>query len=371
MAPHDGTRRPLQRKWVVRAGALTLVAGLATACSSGASSTTGSGASGSAVPTGSASAASASQSASAAPVDIKIVDGSTAASAILPYYAETAGIFKKYNINATVDFVGAPLAMPELASGKAQFGALGAPQPEEVAQSGAAVKWLGIWDQISNFQLVVGPGINSVADLKGKSIGISTTGSVTNTFAEWVLQKHGVPTNSVRYVPLQSVSGIVSGFIGGQVDALLLSPPNSTNAVKGRPGSKILLSTDTPDYAWPFNGIAGYMPWVESHKDATVRFLEAMTEALKDFRTDPTGAKAAIAKAVPGTPADQVDASYKSALAVFNTDSMIPTEAGEKTVLNLITQFYPGQYPNAVAANWANFMDSSYAQQAQTALKQG
>src|ERR1700742_4847028 len=104
MAPHDGTRRPLTRKWGIRVAALSLVAGLCAACSSG---------------SGSSSASDTSKSGQA--VDITIVDGSTAASAILPYFAETAGIFKKYNINATVKFVGAGLALPQLASGKAQF----------------------------------------------------------------------------------------------------------------------------------------------------------------------------------------------------------------------------------------------------------
>lgn len=348
---------------------LSLAAGLAAACSSSG------GGSGSAAPSsgggGSASGAAAGSGSANAPVDITIVDGSTAASAILPYYAQTAGIFKKYNINVTVKFVGAPLAMPELGSGKAQFGALGAPQPEEVGQSGSGVKWLGVWDQLSNFQLVVGPGIHSVADLKGKAIGISTTGSVTNTFAMWVLQKHNMAPNAARYVPLQSSSGIVSGFIGGQVDALLLSPPNSTKAAKGRKGASVLLSTDSPDYAWPFNGLAGNMAWVESHKDATVRVMEAMTEALKQFRTDQAGAEKAIAAAVPGTPADEVTASYKSALAVFNKGSLAPSLTTEKQVLTLITQFYPGQYPNATPDKAANFIDASYAQQADAALKQG
>lgn len=354
MAPHDGTRRPLPRKWGIRVAALSLVAGLCAACSSG---------------SGSSSASDTSKSGQA--VSITIVDGSTAASAILPYFAETAGIFKKYNINATVKFVGAGLALPELASGKAEFGALGAPEPEEVAQSGAAVKWVGVWDQLSNFQLVVAPGIHSVAQLQGKSIGISTAGSVTNTFAEWVLQQHGVAPSSAHYVPLQSSSGIVSGFIGGQVDALLLSPPNSTSAAKGRAGSTVLLSTDSAAYAWPFNGLAAYMPWVQSHKDAAVRVLEAMTEALKEFRSNPAAAQKAITAAVPGTTQAQAEASYKSAVSVFNTSSLVPSATTEKTVLKLITQFYPGQYPNAVPANYANFIDSSYAQQAQTALGAG
>jgi len=341
---------------------LSLVAGLATACSS----------EGSSAPTGGAGSSGAADTAAAQqPVDITIVDASTASSSILPYYAMKAGIFKKYNINATVKFVGSSLAMPQLASGKAQFGAIGAPQPEEVAQSGAPVKWLGVWDQRADFQLVAGPGIKTVKDLQGKSIGISTKGSVTNTFAEWIMQQNHVPPGSLHYVPLQDSAGIVSGFISGQVDALLLSPPNSTKAVEGRPGSSVLLDTNSPNYEWPFNGLAAYMPWVQSHKNATVRILQAMTEALQKFRTDTKGAEAAIADAVPGTPAKTVSLSYQSALEVFNKDSLVLSEDTEKTVLQLMTEFYPGEYPNAVPAKWANFVDSSYAQQAQAALKQG
>lgn len=301
-------------------------------------------------------------------VNVDIVDGSTAASSILPYFAERTGIFRRYHINATIDFVGSAIALADLASGKAQFGDLGAPEPEEVAQSGAPVKWVGIWDERSNLQLVAGPGIHSVSQLQGKSIGISTTGSVTNTFAAWIMQQNHVPVGSVHYVPLQSSSGILAGFIGGTVDALLLSPPNSTNGVKGRPGSSILMNTNSKSYAWPFNGLAGYMPWVTKHKAATVRVLEAMTVALREFAANPKAAEAAIVAEQPGTDQATAVLSYKSAASVFNKTELVPSESLEKQVLKLITRFYPGQYPNAVARNSARFIDASYAQQAEATL---
>lgn len=301
-------------------------------------------------------------------LSINIVDGSTAASSILPYFAQWTGIFKRYHIKATIDFVGSAIALADLASGKAQFGDLGAPEPEEVAQSGAPVKWLGVWDERSNLQLVAAPGIHSVAQMQGKSIGISTTGSVTNTFAKWIMEQNHVPVNSVHYVPLQSSSGILAGFVGGTVDALLLSPPNSTKGAKGRPGSSILMSTDSKNYAWPFNGIAGYMPWVAKHKAATVRVLEAMTVALRQFAAHPKRAEAAIMAEQPGTSQATAALSYKSAAAAFNKTELVPSERLEKQVLKVITRFYPGQYPKAVAKNSAMFIDSSYAERAESAL---
>lgn len=301
-------------------------------------------------------------------VSINIVDGSPGASTVLPYFAMRTGIFRRYHINATVSYVGASLALSDLASGKSQFGVFGAPVPEEAAMAGSSVKWLGVWDFRSDLQLVAAPGITSVSQLKGKSIAISAPGSVTNTFAAWVMQQNSVPVGSVSYVPLQTASGILAGFVGGSVDALLLGPPFSTEAVKGRPGSTILLSTNSKSYAWPFNGIAGYMPWVGHHKNATVRIMEAMTVALHRFFTDPAAAEAAIMASAPGTSHSLAVSSYKDARTLFSRTGLVPSESTEKQVLKLMQRFYPGRFPGATPTKWASFIDSSYAEKAATLI---
>ena len=90
--------------------------------------------------------------------DVNIVIASTAASSILPKFAQVAEIFRHYHINAKISFLSSSLALTELATGQAQFGDFGAPQPEEARNSGAQLRWVGQWVLRSNLQLVAAPG---------------------------------------------------------------------------------------------------------------------------------------------------------------------------------------------------------------------
>lgn len=302
--------------------------------------------------------------------NITIVSPSTAASAILPLFAKRTGIFRKFHINATISFLGSSLALPELATGRVQFGEMGSPQPEEARQSGANVRWVAQWVLRSNLQLVAAPGISSPAELQGKSIAVSHAGSVTDIFAHWVVQQAGIPISSVKYVPLGHSAGIVAGFIGGSVDALLLSPPNSTNAVQGRQGSSVILDTNSPKFNYPFQGLAAYMPWVNTHKKAATEVLEALQRALDEFPKKPKAAEAAILAAVPGTSEADLVTAYKSALSVFG-NTIVPDPSVEKSALTLLQQFYPGQYPYIVPSKESLFYNRSYALQAERMLKKG
>lgn len=291
---------------------------------------------------------------------VTIVNGSSAASSILPLFAQQAGIFKKYGIDANVQVLGSALALSQLATGKAQFGDFGSPQPEEARESGANVRWVAQWVLRSNLQLVGAPGIKSVKDLAGKAIGVSTSGSVTDIMSHFIVQKAGLSTSSVKYIPLQSSSGIIAGFVGGNVDALLLSPPSSTRGLNGRPGSSIVVDTNSKEYQYPFNGLAAYMPWVKEHKQTTIRVLEALLDALRQFPKQKAIAEKAIGSVSPGTSQADLDAAYASAKSVFET-SIIPNERLEKQVLGMLTNYYPGRYPNAIPKNSSQFMNSSYA----------
>jgi ABC-type nitrate/sulfonate/bicarbonate transport system substrate-binding protein len=299
--------------------------------------------------------------------NITIVVGSSAASSILPAFAQQAGIFRKYGIDAKVQVLSSALALSQLATGNAQFGDFGAPQPEEAREAGSDVRWIASWVSRSNLQLVAAPGIKSVKDLAGKAIGISTSGSVTDIMSHWIVQQAGLPVTSVKYVPLQSSSGIIAGFVGGNVDALLLSPPSSTNGLNGRPGSSIILDTNQKAYTYPFNGLAGYMPWVRKNKDLTIRVCKAMLDALRQFPKQKAAAEQAILSASPGTSQADLDAAYESAKSVFGT-SIIPNEKIEKIVLGMLRDYYPGQYPNAVPKNSPQFLNQSYAIAATKAL---
>jgi NitT/TauT family transport system substrate-binding protein len=90
--------------------------------------------------------------------------------------------------------------------------------------------------------IVVRPGINSVAELKGKTIAVAT-GSPSHTFLLWMLSAGDINSSDVKLK--QSSSGIESAqyFKAGKVDAAVVWSPDDGDCVTAVLGSKVLVST--------------------------------------------------------------------------------------------------------------------------------
>jgi NitT/TauT family transport system substrate-binding protein len=338
-------------------GALLVAAALVlTACgSSGSSSAPSNGAN--------AGGSSSGSSSSAALTKVSIGVNAAVAGEIEPELAQTSGLFAKYGIDATVTVISSSNLLAALSSGRVQFGAFGAPQPEEGILSGSQLKWLAVWEGKPNTQLIAAPGIDSIADLKGKSVGITVPGSLIDLFARLILTGNGVSPSDVTFQSLQSTTALTSAFVGGSIKATILSPPQSTTALKVK-GAKSLLDVGSK-YSWPQGGLVGYMPWVTTHADATTRVMEAIAAAVNLYRANPTAAKNAIKALSPTTSTDTLDASYQSALSTLATSTIVPSLTTEQFVLQSLSSLYPSKYSKAKPSDAASYIDGSFATSAQ------
>src|SRR4051794_3874413 len=83
-------------------------------------------------------------------------------------------------------------------------------------------------------------GLKTLADLRGKSIGITQIGSSFHYSMALLAKKLGFPISEVRLQPLQSLSNVSSALIGGSIEAALLpatvSQPLVDKGEAGRPG---------------------------------------------------------------------------------------------------------------------------------------
>src|SRR5690606_1472222 len=64
------------------------------------------------------------------------------------------------------------------------------------------------------------PNFKSLADLKGKKIGVTAPGSSTNMMANFVLAKAGLKPTDVSIIGVGASSGALSAVRSGQVDAI-------------------------------------------------------------------------------------------------------------------------------------------------------
>lgn len=118
------------------------------------------------------------------------------------------------------------------------------------------------------------------ADLKGKRIGITQTGSTFHYMAGRILENHGLSLDDVQLVPLNSIKGLMESLNSKQVDAVILNEPNISTVVQDGYGKVITQVGEEMDYQT--SGIF-FSPKFAEDKDTAVRFLKAYARATEYY----------------------------------------------------------------------------------------
>lgn len=208
--------------------------------------------------------------------------------------AQQQGLFSKYNL--TVEFIPAGSA-PErdqlVAAGQAD-GMLNevlsalyfnkeSARVQVVRYARAATKDAAL------FTLVANPnsGVKSVADLKGKSVGISE-GTIIQYVTERLLTAEGVNPQEVKLTSVPKIDARLALVKSGELDAAVLPEPLASVAVKE--GSVAIISDAAyPQYSfstWTFRNEV-----LKNNPEAVKRFLLALEDAVALINADPARAE--------------------------------------------------------------------------------
>ena len=182
----------------------------------------------------------------------------------------------------------------------------------------------------------------TLADLKGKKIGVTAPGSSTNIMANFVLAKAGLKPTDVSIVGVGAAQGAVAALRSGQIDAISNLDPVIT--ILQRAGD-IKVVSDTRDVAEAEKVFGGPMPaaclyapvsFLEKNPNVAQALTNAMVRANKWIQQAGPGD---IIKSVPesyllGDRAIYIDAFLK-AKGALSPDGLFP-DAGSTTALRAL-----------------------------------
>ncbi len=199
------------------------------------------------------------------------------------------------------------------------------------------------------------PGYKSMADLRGKRVGVSVPGSSTNMMANLVLSRAGISADSVTYVGVGSAATALNAVRSGQIDAICNVDPVMT-MLEQRGELRIIADTRTLKGSQEVFG--GSMPaaclsasseFMKAHPATIQALTNGIVHALKWLQTAGPGD---IIKAVPETYLLGDRALY---LASFNRvrealalDGLMSDE-GAKTALKILSRFDTSVVPDRIA----------------------
>jgi NitT/TauT family transport system substrate-binding protein len=135
---------------------------------------------------------------------------------------------------------------------------------------------LGINDLSVTDFLIAKPSIQTVADLKGKTV-IYSKGTVEELVLALALQGTGLTLNDLKLVNIPDFATQVTAYLSGQADAIAASAPFSNTVLQKDPSSHTIFSDATgyPKFVIPDSWVTS-PSFDQAHPDTVDRFMWAV-----------------------------------------------------------------------------------------------
>ena len=148
--------------------------------------------------------------------------------------AQDAGFYKKNGLDVDLVYIGSTtVGVTAIVAQDIQVGNAAGSGVANAAVRGADTVSVGCTINVLAYELVVLDSVKTAEDLKGKSIGISRFGSVSDVAARELLKGLGLrPQEDVKILQVGGASERAAGFSRGVI-AGFPSPPGNVNLIPG------------------------------------------------------------------------------------------------------------------------------------------
>lgn len=198
----------------------------------------------------------------------------------------------------------------------------------------------------SGLAVVVAPGstdsITSIADLKGKNIGVTAPGSSTDMFVKYLLAENGMEPTDASVSAIGAGSSAVAAVENNQVEAAIMLEPDIA-VLTERLGSEPVILEDVRTLeglehvfgtdAWPSSSLYAKTDWVEENPETAEKLARAIQRTL-EYVEGHSGEE--IAAEMPEAYAGGDPVRYAEVIEelkeTLSTDGVFP-EAGTEAVL--------------------------------------
>jgi NitT/TauT family transport system substrate-binding protein len=246
---------------------------------------------------------------------IRVAYSSTDALNSLWTIAADGGFYKKHGLDAEVVYIGSTtVAVSAIVAQDVQIGNAAGSGVANAAVRGADTVSVACFINTLPYELVVLDNIKSAEDLKGKSIGISRFGSVSDVAARELLKGLGLkPMEDVKILQVGGASERAAGF-SRKIIAGFPSPPGNVHLIPGGLPHRILanMADSEKPYPLPFICAVTTNRYLARNRPVIKRAVMALIETGHFFKTNKDATQKLIAKYLRGANKAYLDSSYES-----------------------------------------------------------
>jgi NitT/TauT family transport system substrate-binding protein len=276
---------------------------------------------------------------------------------IIIYFTKEAKIFEKYGLDVEPIAVnGSGIASKALISGSVQISPIATPTVINSVLAGSDMVILAHTMPGVIQYLMARPDIKRTEDIKGKSIGVTPFGSLSDFLVRYLARQKGltpdkdfallqVGTDSDRFLALQQ----------GRVPMATLSHPNYFYAQ--RAGFHVLWDF-FKEIDYPWSEIATTRTQIKQDRDLVMRYMRAHIEGIARFKQEPELGKRVIKKMLRMNDDAMAQESWEL-FAKHRIAAPYPNIKGMKTSYEYVAATRPDVYKHKPE----EFIDASFVEE--------
>jgi len=280
--------------------------------------------------------------------------GAISGSMAQTWVAKDAKLFDKYGLDVNLVYIsGGPRSIMSLIGGSVQFVNHSGMPALEAYQRGADTALIASPLNQLEHSLVVQKNITSSEQLRGKVLGMSTAGSLTDILLREGLRLNGIAEKDVTILPVGDLGARLSGLQTGRIHGAIIAGIQTLTANKM--GFRTLIDYSKLPIEISGSGILVRRSYVSKNPDITVRFLKAWIEGLYLFKAKPEFALNVLKKYVATQDNEVLSTIYNLYKERLATKPM-PTVSVAKSMLYLLSR----SSPQVTGANPEGFVEARY-----------
>jgi len=236
------------------------------------------------------------------------------------------GFFRAAGVNVEFQpFRGGPDLVKQVIGGQILIGVTGATDVPVFRAEGVAIRYVGTTIDGNSFTFNVVPGITKLADLKGKSIGVTRVGANTWVFAQMLARQQGWdPDRDVKILGLGGNDAQLAAAARGEIQAFIFGDAGAVSELEGK--SRILFRLDTVTPKWISTAAYCTDEAVRTQKPAIAAALRGFFQGVRFMRESPPEAQAIAGKTL-GWTMPAMARAYEISGPLLSKDGVISVEA--------------------------------------------
>jgi ABC-type nitrate/sulfonate/bicarbonate transport system substrate-binding protein len=244
--------------------------------------------------------------------------------------AEKLGFFKEGGLQGEVIRINPTVALAALVSGELDYWTV-IGNSVAAAMQGAPLRVLACYVPGSPSALIARPEFKSVPELRGKAIGLNTSGGALESIGRLVFKHFGIdPDKEIKFLPLGTNERRFSAMKQGLTAATMGSPPLD---FLGKKMGFVVLARAYELFSYPTSGVVASVKKIKEKPDEVKRVIKAGIKAARNIRQNRDGTIQFMTE-WSKVDREMATATYESVLKLFNDDGSVP----EKGLLLVIDE---------------------------------